>query len=142
MNDHSVRQYIFGEFILEPLEERLSRINVERVELTGKPFEVLVLLVENQGHLVTREELLAKVWADTVVTDQSLTEVVSRVRKTLDPNNPEKYIETVPRKGYRFLVPVSVVVDPIRSKTDIPLADKTWSRILVACLALVLTASG
>jgi DNA-binding winged helix-turn-helix (wHTH) protein len=143
MSDRSVRQYIFGEFILEPQEERLSRINVERVELTGKPFEVLVLLVENQGHLVTRDALLAKVWPDTAVTDQSLTEVVSRIRKTLDPNNPERYIETVPRKGYRFVVPVSSVVDPVRAVTEtLPHNEKRRLRLVALCLLRVLIAVG
>jgi DNA-binding winged helix-turn-helix (wHTH) protein/tetratricopeptide (TPR) repeat protein len=114
MSERSVRRYMFGDFVLEPSEGRLSRISLTPVDLTGKPFEVLVFLVENQGRLVTRDELLSKVWSDTNVSDQSLTEVVSRVRKVLDPNEPEKYIETVRGKGYRFVVPISEVIeDPI-----------------------------
>ena len=137
MSDHSVRQYIFGEFILEPREGRLSRINVERVELAGKPFEVLVLLVENQGHLVTREDLLAKVWPDTAVTDQSLTEVVSRIRKTLDPENPEKYIETVPRKGYRFIIPVAPVLEPVRA-AEVSLPNNEKRRLWLVALGFLI----
>jgi DNA-binding winged helix-turn-helix (wHTH) protein len=144
INDNSGRQYIFGDFILEPKEERLSRISLERVELTGKPFEVLVLLVENQGHLTTRDNLMAKVWPETYRTaDQSLTEAVSRIRKALDPTWPEKYIQTVQGKGYRFAWPVSVVVQPAGGATDTSrAAGSTGLKLFVAGLLFAVIATG
>lgn len=112
MHDSSVRQYRFGEFILEPREERLFRTPLEPIDLTGKPFQVLVALVARRGELVTREELLQEVWPDISVEDQSLTEAISRVRRALDPNDTNKYIKTVTGRGYRFVAEVVIGTEP------------------------------
>ena len=103
-------RYAFEEFLLEATERRLSRVTRGPIDLTGKPFDLLVLLVENPGRLMTRDVLRSRIWGDTEVTDQSLTEAVSRVRKALDPKAPERYVETVSRQGYRFVAPVRAVV--------------------------------
>ena len=119
MQANANRQYTFGEFLLEPTERRLSRVNLERIDLTGKPFDLLVLLVENQGRLITRDDLLNKIWGGTNVQDQSLTEAISRIRKVLDPNTPDKYIERVSGQGYRFAGHAQI------SSTDSPSTDLT-----------------
>lgn len=108
MSDRSVRKYMFGDFLLEPTEGRLSRTSFEPVDLTGKPLEVLVLLVENHGRLVSREKLTETVWPGIHGSDESLTEAISRIRGAL---GSEQFIKTVRGKGYRFDSPVEVVED-------------------------------
>ena len=72
--------------------------------LTLKAFDLLQLLAENQGHLLEKDEILRRVWPDSVVEENNLTVTISSLRKALgeDPND-RQYIETVPRRGYRFV---------------------------------------
>jgi DNA-binding winged helix-turn-helix (wHTH) protein/uncharacterized protein HemY len=101
--------YQFREFTLEVGERRLSRGGVP-VHLPPKAHDLLVLLVRQRGRLLTKDELLASIWPDAFVEEGILTVHVSAVRKALgDDARPPTYIETVPRSGYRFVAPVSVV---------------------------------
>jgi DNA-binding winged helix-turn-helix (wHTH) protein/TolB-like protein len=96
----------FGPFQLDPAEQRLLR-DGEPVALTPKAFELLVCLVQHQGRLVSKEDLLRAVWPDTFVEEAVLTVNMSAIRKALgDDRNGHTYIETVPRRGYRFVAPV------------------------------------
>jgi DNA-binding winged helix-turn-helix (wHTH) protein/cytochrome c-type biogenesis protein CcmH/NrfG len=98
--------YTFGEFELEPAERRLSRSG-ETVALTPKAFDVLLVLIRNAGRLVTKELLLRTVWPDCFVEDGILAVHISSVRKGLgDAGRKSRYIETVPRSGYRFIAAV------------------------------------
>jgi DNA-binding winged helix-turn-helix (wHTH) protein/tetratricopeptide (TPR) repeat protein len=115
MSDRPVRGYMFGDFLLEPSEGRLSRISDSPVDLTGKPIEVLLHLVENHGRLVSRDELKDKVWPGIHGSDESITEAISRIRTAL---GSEAYIQTVRGRGYRFVAPVSVVDTPLPSPGD------------------------
>src|ERR1700758_2368798 len=92
--------YEFGPFRLEPNERRLLRGD-EIVGLTPKAFDTLHLLVKNSGHLLEKDELIRMLWPDTFVEEGSLSNNVFLLRKALgeDP----AYIETVPRRGYRFV---------------------------------------
>jgi TolB-like protein/DNA-binding winged helix-turn-helix (wHTH) protein/Tfp pilus assembly protein PilF len=102
----SIRQaYEFGAFRLDPAERILLRQG-ELVALTPKVFDTLVLLVENAGRLVTKDEFMKQVWADAFVEEATLAQTVSQLRKAL--GNSE-IIETVSKKGYRFLGPVKLV---------------------------------
>jgi DNA-binding winged helix-turn-helix (wHTH) protein/tetratricopeptide (TPR) repeat protein len=93
----------FGPFRLDLPEHRLLRLG-EPVPLTPKAFLVLATLVARRGHLVTRSELIALVWPDVVVEEGNLSYCISLVRKALgDDTAPHRYIETVPKQGYRFL---------------------------------------
>jgi len=77
------------------------------VRLPPKAFDALVLLVENAGHLLEKEELLRKVWPGTFVEESNLTQHISILRKALqDGEGGFQYIETVPRRGYRFIAEV------------------------------------
>src|SRR3954464_2755573 len=77
------------------------------VALTPKAFEVLLVLVQNGSRLTTKEELMQKVWPDSFVEEANLTVNVSALRKLLGPTDGRQpYIETVPKKGYRFVAPV------------------------------------
>jgi TolB-like protein/DNA-binding winged helix-turn-helix (wHTH) protein len=96
----------FGLFRLNPAERLLLREEVP-VRLPPKAFDALVLLVENPGHLLEKEELLEKVWPGTFVEESNLTQHISILRKALqDGEGGFRYIETVPRRGYRFIAEV------------------------------------
>jgi DNA-binding winged helix-turn-helix (wHTH) protein/Tfp pilus assembly protein PilF len=96
----------FGDFILAP-SERLLLCGGEPIPLTAKAFDLLVTLVRHSGHLVSKEDLLRTVWPDTIVEEVNLTVNISVLRKALDRGCKRKeVIQTVPTRGYRFVVPV------------------------------------
>jgi TolB-like protein/DNA-binding winged helix-turn-helix (wHTH) protein/Flp pilus assembly protein TadD len=84
-----------------------------RVRLQGQPFLVLAALLEKPGELVTREELRSKIWPRTTVDfDHGLNKAVSKIRDALDDSGDSpRFVETVPRRGYRFLAEVAVIKD-------------------------------
>src|SRR5262249_8442409 len=90
----------FGDFTLDLRRVRLLRAGQE-IKLRPKPFEVLKYLVENPGRVVTKAELLQAVWSDSFVTDDSLVQCLRDVRRALDDDS-QRYIKTVPRRGYIF----------------------------------------
>jgi len=100
--------YRFGEYRLVPRERTLVRGN-RAVALPPKAFDLLVMLVREAGHLVSKEDLLAQVWPGTFVEEANLSYTVSLVRKALtDELQPYRYIETIPKRGYRFREQVTV----------------------------------
>ena len=107
MADTAVRgAYHFGPFHLDVRERRLSRGD-EVIPLRLKVFDTLLVLVENAGRLVTKQELLDTVWPETTVEENNLNHNVSVLRKALgEKATGQQYIETVPRVGYRFAAPV------------------------------------
>ena len=114
--------YEFGPFRLDPAQQQLFE-NDKPVSLTPKAFDTLRLLVENHGRLVSKEELLQEVWPDAFVEESTLAQNVFRLRKLLgDGNGQPIYIETIPKRGYRFVAPVQ--------------RGATWINIIVAAGAL------
>ena len=109
--------YSFEDFRLDSARRLLVRSpGAEHVALTHKAFELLLLLVENSGRLVSKEELMAKVWPDSFVEDANLTQTISVLRKTLGENpNQHRFIVTEPGKGYRFVATVSQDVEAERT---------------------------
>src|SRR5262245_22722281 len=98
--------YQFGPFQLDTAEHRLLREG-EEVSLQLKAFETLCILVECAGRLITKEELLSQIWPGTIVEENNLNKNISLLRKALgECSIGDSYIETVPRVGYRFAVPV------------------------------------
>src|SRR6266545_7153163 len=101
--------YEFGAFRLEPAERLLSRNGVA-VPLTPKAFDLLVALVSHAVHVVKKEDLLREVWPDTFVEEANLSYTVSLLRKALEEGSEGsadlRYIDTVPKLGYRFAIPV------------------------------------
>src|SRR3981081_2020659 len=95
----------FGPYLLDRRTGELRKHGI-RIKLSGQPLEVLVLLLERPGELVSREELRQRLWANDVFVDfeRSLNSAVKKLRRALneDPQEP-RYIETYPRKGYRFI---------------------------------------
>src|SRR3984893_7659786 len=105
-----VARYRFGPFDLDPNEGTLSRNGV-RVRLQDLPYRLLLMLVERPGEIVTREEVRQRLWPENtfVEFDNSLGVAIRKVRESLGDNaEAPQYVATVPRRGYRFLAPVSV----------------------------------
>lgn len=103
--------YEFGPFRMDTLECLLLR-DGHVVPLTPKLFEILQVLVENSGHLLEKDEFIKQVWPDAFVEEGSLTRSISALRTALgDRENGHQYIETVPRRGYRFVVQVQKDID-------------------------------
>src|SRR6266446_4545054 len=100
--------YSFGAFLLDPVEKVLSRDD-HPVHLPPKAFETLLALVEKEGHVLEKAELLNRVWPNTFVEEATLAQNIFTLRKALgDGTNGREYIETVPKRGYRFVAPVKV----------------------------------
>jgi hypothetical protein len=117
--------------------------NGRTVPLTPKVFAVLRLLVENDGHLVGKEDLLKEVWPDTFVEEGALNRAVSVLRKTLDDHSPgQKYIETAPKRGYRFVGQVTrshIAEDAPRRGGVMPHGTRAGA---IAVAALAVAAAG
>ncbi len=96
------KYFRFGNFRLYPSEHLLLRDETP-LPLAPKAFDILVLLVQNSGHLVKRDTLMEAIWPDSFVEETNITVNISLLRKTLgNAADGQPYIETVPRKGYRF----------------------------------------
>jgi DNA-binding winged helix-turn-helix (wHTH) protein/tetratricopeptide (TPR) repeat protein len=101
--------YEFGPFSLDPAERLISRAGVP-VALTPKVFDTLVCLVRNRGRLLTKDELLKEIWPGTFVEEVNLAVNISTLRKTFGENPQDnRYIETVPGRGYRFVAHVRAI---------------------------------
>ena len=98
--------YECGPFRLDPAEHRLARDGIP-VPLAPKAFELLLFLVQNSGRLLTKDEIMRAVWPDSFVEEANLTVAISVLRKALGEKEGNlRCIETVPKRGYRFLAPV------------------------------------
>src|SRR5215813_7526201 len=101
--------YEFGPFRLDPVERMLQRGN-DLLSLTPKALDTLIVLVENSRHVVTKDELMNRVWPDIYVEETNLAQHISMLRKALgEREEGGQYIETVPKRGYRFVIPVKKV---------------------------------
>jgi DNA-binding winged helix-turn-helix (wHTH) protein/TolB-like protein len=110
--------YQFCRFRLDP-ENHLLECAGDRISLSPKGFEILLVLVRNGNRLTTKEELMRKVWPDSFVEEANLTVHISALRKQLGETPAGgPYIETVPKKGYRFIVPVTEL------RADEPASEK------------------
>src|SRR5258707_13383416 len=100
----------FGTFEFDPLARQLRK-HGHTIRLHGQPLEILGLLLEHPAEVVLREELRAKLWPEDTFVDfeHSLNAAVNKLREALgdDANNP-RFIETVPRRGYRFIAPLEL----------------------------------
>lgn len=101
----------FGLFEADAAGSKLTRAGV-RVKIQDQPFRVLIALLENPGEVVTREDLRRRLWPDGTYVDfdECLNVIMKKLRAAIDddPNNP-RFIETLPRKGYRLIAPVEIV---------------------------------
>jgi DNA-binding winged helix-turn-helix (wHTH) protein/tetratricopeptide (TPR) repeat protein len=123
MQSGEVQCYRFKSFTLKPAERQLFDRDTQ-VALSPKAFDMLTLLVVNAGHLVTKEELLEKIWAESFVEEANLARIVHTIRKALgEDENGNKFIETVPTKGYRFVPEVEKIIATPRENKEIFIAN-------------------
>jgi TolB-like protein/DNA-binding winged helix-turn-helix (wHTH) protein/Tfp pilus assembly protein PilF len=105
------QRYSFGPFVLDPAEKVLLR-DAHPVPLPPKALETLLALVEKRGHVIDKAELLQRVWPDTFVEEATLAQNIFTLRKVLgNPPDGQEYIETVPKRGYRFVAAVKAVAE-------------------------------
>jgi TolB-like protein/DNA-binding winged helix-turn-helix (wHTH) protein/Tfp pilus assembly protein PilF len=134
----AVRRFGAFEINLQSGELRKSGM---RLRLSRQPFQVLAVLVERAGEVVTREELHSKLWlADTFVDfDHGLNNAVARIREVLDDSSDTpRYIETIPRRGYRFIAPLAEVPPAAHPGASGPSAPTTEQRFPSARLRVLL----
>src|SRR5690348_2175005 len=106
MDEEAEGVYEFGPFRLDTQRRLLARAG-QRVDVTPKAIETLVVLVQSAGLVVTKEDLLQRLWPDTHVEENNLTQCILVLRKALGETAGEnKYIATVPGRGYRFVATV------------------------------------
>ena len=106
------RRYRFGGFEADAATGELRRQGV-RVRMHAQPFQVLMMLVERHGEVVTREEISRELWPEGTFVDyeHGVNSAVNRVREALgDKANSPRFVETLARKGYRFVAPVERIV--------------------------------
>lgn len=145
------RIYEFDSFRIDTRECQLSR-DGQAIPLTAKVFEILLMLVENRGRTIRKDELMEKVWADSFVEEGNLSRNISTLRKVLgDDFHEPRFIKTVPKRGYRFEPDVREVLEDDaeffverRTRYNLSLREKTvrasasYSRYLaVSLIALV-----
>ena len=99
----------FATFEVDLQAQELRKAGL-RLKLTGQPFQVLAILLERPGTVVTREELQKRLWPDTFVdVDHNLNTAINKIREALgDSADNPRFVETLPRRGYRFIAPVDV----------------------------------
>jgi pimeloyl-ACP methyl ester carboxylesterase/class 3 adenylate cyclase len=119
------RFYSFDVFRVDPVERLLFKGDRE-VPLTPKVFDTLLVLLENSSHVLTKQELMQKVWPDSFVEENNLAQNISVLRKAIG----EKFIQTVPKRGYRFVGDVStpeetlIVHERVRSRIVVEHTDE------------------
>jgi DNA-binding winged helix-turn-helix (wHTH) protein/tetratricopeptide (TPR) repeat protein len=125
MNDTLACSYRFNSFLLDVNERQLSNRDIH-VPLTPKAFDVLAYLVMHGGHLVRKDELMQAVWPDSFVEEVNLARIIHTLRKALgDDGNGNKFIETAPTKGYRFVAKVKEIRE---IGSDLPSANLLGNR--------------
>src|SRR5215510_5566988 len=102
--------YEFGNFVLDA-RSRILLKDGTTVRLTPKAFETLLVLIRNGVQVVDKDQLMKEVWPDTFVEEGSLSRNIYELRKALgDDSSEPRYIATIPKRGYRFIAPVTVVI--------------------------------
>src|SRR4030095_7645135 len=128
----------FSDFTID-IEQKVLLRGGKAIPIAPKVFETLLALVENHGRIVLKEELMKRLWPDTFVEESNLTFNIQQLRKSLGDNAREPlYIETIPRRGYRFIAalkPLATTIAPVQIKTG----DKLVPRATVLTKARVIT---
>lgn len=138
--------YNFDRFTVDTAERTL-RCNGDVLAVPPKVFDTLAVLVENAGRVVEKEELLTRVWPDTFVEEGNLAQNIFTIRRILgDDRNGHRYIETVPRRGYRFVAEVrpaegSAAARAVETAVVAPRVRQRWL-VTAAALAFLALAAG
>ena len=126
MKRQSKRFYVFGAFRIDVTDRLLFRDN-GAVPLTPKAFDTLLFLVENGGRVLGRQEIMTEVWPDSFVEENNLAQNISALRKVLGPAG-SKLIETVPKRGYRFVGEVTETSDEAPGEI---IRERTRARVVI-----------
>ena len=142
MKDQATHLYKFGPFVIDIHEHRLLRDGKPQL-LTPKVFSTLALLVQNSGHIVTKDELMKAIWPDSFVEEANLTQNIFSLRKILGENaNGQQYIETIPKRGYRFIAAVEEPQEDVAAD-DADLRNPRYLQLVLAIsLVVVLGLAG
>ena len=140
MSQQSECSYEFGSFRIDAVKRLLLR-DGEPVALTSKSLDTLLVLVEHRGQVVNKEELMNKLWPDTAVEENNLTQQISVLRKTLGERAGEhRYVVTVPGRGYSFVAEVRelwgnepdlIVEQHTRSRISVDIEDESEKELLI-----------
>lgn len=136
-NGHERSHFEFADFRLYP-NERLLINDQGRIALTPRVMDLLIVLVEREGELVRKDELLNLVWSESFVEEGNVSRTISTLRKNLGvQSNGSDFIETVPKIGYRFIAPVGRV----RNDRPVVPSSSTISRSTLLLIGFLLTAA-
>ncbi|HMS08323.1 MAG TPA: winged helix-turn-helix domain-containing protein [Pyrinomonadaceae bacterium] len=141
----SVTIYEFGDFRLDTREKTLS-LNGSDVHLTPKSFELLKTFVESPGTLIEKDVLIGRLWPDSFVEESNLTFHIRLVRKALDDQATDpRFIETVPKRGYRFIAPVvevnkngTTIGRPVQPEVPPASLHLSWLALFSTAIAVIL----
>src|SRR5687768_4975686 len=117
--------YAFGPYVLDRPRRLLLRDGAA-VALTPKAFDLLTVLVENDGRIVPKETLMARLWPETAVEESNLTFQISTLRKALGDG---RYVVTIPGRGYQFSGPVTLMSEPEEATTAGERRTRPWLAI-------------
>lgn len=121
-------RFIFGDFTLDPGDRRLIRAG-EAVELSSRYLDALALMLRERGRLVTKDRFMDEVWQGVPVTDEALTQCIKTLRRQLgDDAVSPRFIETVPKHGYRFIA--EIVRDGGSAPPGTPARPVDWVAVL------------
>jgi DNA-binding winged helix-turn-helix (wHTH) protein/TolB-like protein/tetratricopeptide (TPR) repeat protein len=146
MNRRALHFYEFGPFRLNATERLLLR-DFEVVPLTPKVFDLLLVLVENTGHVLEKTDLMEHLWPDSFVEESSLTQNISLLRRALAEGGVENnYIETIPKRGYRFVAAVreidetspESVPESAEPRSGSSRSSATYVMVFSGCIALAI----
>lgn len=127
--------FVFEQFVLDPDDRQLKR-GGRVVELNGRYFDALALLVREQGKLVSKDRFLDQVWRGVPVTDEALTQCVRALRRQLgDDASKPRFIETVPKHGYRFIAPVECTDAPAAQPMRRVAQRRSWQTTMLLGIA-------
>jgi pimeloyl-ACP methyl ester carboxylesterase/DNA-binding winged helix-turn-helix (wHTH) protein len=126
MRKQPKRFYVFGVFRID-VNDRVLLGEKGAMPLTPKAFDTLLFLVENSGRVLGREEIMTGVWPDSFVEENNLAQNISALRKALGPEG-NKFIETIPKRGYRFVADVS---EKWEAGPDLIVRERTRARVIV-----------
>src|SRR5215813_4211470 len=138
--------YEFGPFRLDPKEHTLLR-DGRPIPLRPKVFDILLVLIENRGHLVDKEQLMNSLWTEQFVEEGNINKNISMLRRALgEGDDGQQFIETVPKRGYRFIADVQKVnndeapVSP-STPTQTRTSNRHWIPVLVILALLIAVAA-
>lgn len=134
--------YGFDDIVIHPADFRVVKAG-ENVALTPRAFDLLWFLLENRGRVVEKREIFESVWQGAFVSDNALTRVIKEIRRTIgDDARDPRYIETVSKRGYRFIANISNDDAPFAIRSVEMGQGRHWTlrKRLIAALAIVLTA--